>query len=50
MICDTCQNQIDLHNNNLLDSNFYCKYRKEELIYYQGNCDGYIEKDDGDVE
>ena len=48
MICETCINYIDLQNNNVFDSNFYCKYRKEELIYYDGNCDGYIKK--GDVE
>ena len=46
MICDTCQNQIDLHNTNPMAANFYCTYRKEELIYYNGLCDGHIEKED----
>ena len=46
MICETCKNYTDLQNNNPFDSNFYCEYRKEELIYYTGYCDGYTEKGD----
>lgn len=46
MICDTCQNQIDLHNTNPMAANFYCTYRKEELIYYDGDCEGYIKEPD----
>lgn len=45
MICDTCEYKIDLKNNSTMDANFYCKYRKEELIIYDGECRGYKKGD-----